>query len=125
MLVQNGQTFLFGRVRHQQQRQHAEDIALDIKGIERVDNRIVAAEQEDARIEETIRDGLSRSPFVDSDPIEVDVDRGIAVLNGTADSFSELIVAVARAFRGGARTVRSQLLFVKRSAQDNVMDANP
>jgi osmotically-inducible protein OsmY len=114
VLVQNKQAFLFGLVRNQQQRRLAEEISQAMTGIERADNRIIVAErgwtpQEDPRIEDAIRDGLSRSPFVDSDVIEVDVGQGVVVLNGTVDSFSKLLVAVERAYRGGARAVRSQL----------------
>lgn len=117
-LVQNGQAFLFGRVRNRQQHRRAEDIARGITGIERVQNRIIIAEQgwmprEDSEIEEAIRKGLSRSPFVNSDVIEVEVDRGLTVISGTVGDSSKLLVAVERAFRGGARAVRIQLQVVR------------
>jgi len=121
-LVQNEQAFLFGRVPNQQQRQLAEEIAQSVKGIDQVRNQLVVAQQgrperDDSRIEEAIRDNLSGSLFVDAGRIRVDVGEGIAVLSGTVDSFSELVVVVESAFHGGARTVRSQLQIIERSDQ--------
>jgi hypothetical protein len=123
-LVQNGQAFLFGRVRNRQQHQRAEAIARDLKGIAGVENRIIVAEQgwtpqEDSAIEEAIREGLSRSPFVDSDAIDVNVDRGVAVISGTVDDFSKLLVAVERAFGGGARASRIQLQIARQADRTN------
>jgi osmotically-inducible protein OsmY len=128
VLVQNGQAFLFGRVRNQQQRQHAEAIARDAESIERVRNQVIVEEQgwaprEDSSIEEAIRTDLSGSLFVNADRIDVDVAQGIAVLAGTVDSFSELVVAVESAFRGGARTVHSQVQIARRPDRIGGTDA--
>lgn len=124
VLVQSGQAFFFGRVRNRQQHRRAEDIARGIAGIERVQNRIIVAEQgwtprEDSAIAEAIREGLSRSPFVNSDVIQVEVDRGLTVISGTVDDFSKLLVAVERAFHGGARSVRIQLQVVRQISLTN------
>jgi osmotically-inducible protein OsmY len=117
VLVQNGQAFLFGRVRNQQERERASEIAREIRGIERVRNQLTVAEQgwrrrDDSQIADAIGDALYWNPFVDAGQIEVDVNQGIATLSGTVDSFGGLIVAVESAFQGGARTIRSQLQIV-------------
>lgn len=129
VLVQNGQAFLYGRVRHRQERERADEIARETQGIERVRNQLTIAEQgwrrrDDAQIEDAIRDELRWNPFVDVGRIEVDVNQGIATLSGTVDSFGGLIVAVESAFQGGARAIHSQLRIVGPAGQlgaDNTM----
>jgi len=118
VLVQNGQAFLYGRVRNQQERQRAGEITQNTPGIERVRNQLTVAargwrRRDDSQIQEAIRDELRWSPFVDASQIEVDVNQGIATLSGMVDSFGGLIVAVESAFEGGARTVHDQLQIVR------------
>ncbi len=114
VLVQNGQAFLYGRVRSELQKQRATELACDIDGIQHVTNGLVVAvegwqEREDSRIETAIKDELYWSPFVDGDQIDVDVNDGIATLSGTVDGLGGVITSVASAFEGGARTVRNRL----------------
>lgn len=129
VLVQNGQAFLFGRVSNRQQRERAEEIAQEAEGIERVRNQLTVAEQgwvqqEDVRIEKTIEEDLSRSLYLEAGRIQVDVSQGIAILGGTVDSFSELVVAVESAFRGGARSVRNRVQITGRSGKLPARDAS-
>lgn len=56
---------------------------------------------------------------MDSDVIDVDVDRGVALIRGTVDDFSKLPVAAERAFGGGARATRIQLQAVRQAARAN------
>ena len=129
VLVQNGQAFLYGRVRNRQERERADEIARETQGIERVRNQLTIAEQgwrrrDDTQIEDAIRDELRWNPFVDVGQIEVDVRQGIATLSGTVDSFGGLILAVESAFQGGARAIHNQLQIVGPAGQlgaDNTM----
>lgn len=115
VLVQDGQAFLYGRVRSELQKRQATEMARGIEGIDHVTNRLVVAVEgwrgrEDAEIENAIEDELYWSPFVDADQIDVDVSEGIATLSGTVHSFGGLLAGVASAFEGGARTVRNRLI---------------
>ncbi len=115
VLVQNGQAFLYGRVRSELEKQRATELTRGIEGIDRVTNRLVVAvegwrDREDAEIENAIENELYWSPFVDADQIDVDVSEGIATLSGTVHSFGGLLAGVASAFEGGARTVRNRLI---------------
>jgi osmotically-inducible protein OsmY len=63
----------------------------------------------DAAIEDDIRNQLRWSPFVDADQVTVNVDRGIATLKGTVDSYPERAAATENAVEGGAAAVVNNL----------------
>jgi osmotically-inducible protein OsmY len=59
----------------------------------------------DEQIEENISDELWWSPFVNEYEVNVEVDRGIATLSGTVDSWDERDAAIENAREGGAKQV--------------------
>ncbi len=63
----------------------------------------------DDEIRQAIEEELWWSPFVDSDDVTVEVDRGVATLEGTLDSRAERSAAVESAIEGGATRVVNRL----------------
>ncbi|WP_342347604.1 BON domain-containing protein [uncultured Nitrospira sp.] len=63
----------------------------------------------DRELEKAVRDELSWSPFVDEDPIRVNVRQGVVTLQGTVEDPSEMAAAVDNAYEAGARRVVSRL----------------
>ncbi|MEO8325983.1 MAG: BON domain-containing protein [Nitrospirota bacterium] len=63
----------------------------------------------DRELEKAVRDELSWSPFVDEDPIRVNVQQGVVTLQGTVEDPSEMAAAVDNAYEAGARRVVSRL----------------
>lgn len=65
--------------------------------------------REDAEIQDEIKDELFWSPFVDADQVKVHVSDGVATLEGTVDSYSEMHSALSNAYEGGAKSVQNEL----------------
>lgn len=111
--VRNQKAYLYGDVDSFYEKERAEDIISQITGVADVQNNLTVLNtwtpKEDQRVESDIEKHFFWSLFVDSDQISVEVTDGVAVLNGTANSWHEVKAAVANAFEGGARTVKSQL----------------
>ena len=63
----------------------------------------------DGAIREEIEDELWWSPFVNESDVKVSVEKGIATLTGTVDSFSEYNAATEEAYEGGAAWVYNKL----------------
>lgn len=66
-------------------------------------------EMSDRSLAKAVRDELAWSPFVDTDPIRVNVRRGVVTLQGTVEDRSEMAAAVENAYEAGARRVNNQL----------------
>lgn len=66
-------------------------------------------EMSDRSLAKAVREELTWSPFVDTDPIRVDVRRGVVTLQGTVEDKSEMAAAVENAYEAGARRVNNQL----------------
>ena len=63
----------------------------------------------DFRIKQNIKDELWWSPYVDLDDVTITVDKGVATLTGTVDSWLEYGAAQDNAYEGGAVYVDNQL----------------
>lgn len=63
----------------------------------------------DRELEKAVRSELSWSPFVDEDPIRVNVRQGVVTLQGSVEDPSEMAAAVDNAYEAGARRVINQL----------------
>jgi len=63
----------------------------------------------DSVIRDEIKDELWWSPFVNESDVKVSVEKGIATLTGTVDSFSEYNAATEEAYEGGAAWVYNKL----------------
>ncbi len=113
VLVRNQKVYLYGVVDYLPEKNLAESVASGIKGVVDVENNITVRKawkwRSDNQVKKSIKRRLFWSPFVDSDNISVDVKDGIAVLSGTVNSWYELKSAVQSAFKGGAKSVKSQL----------------
>lgn len=136
--VRDGDVYLSGSVDSYHEKAQADHIASGIRGVREVKNRLRVELQEnithsphvdpwytyeydwyrypdaipvkpDPRIQEEIEQELFWSPFVDSDEISVEVDKGFATLSGSVDSWSEYNAAIENALQGGAIGVDAEL----------------
>lgn len=111
--VYDGYVYLNGMVESEFKREHAEEVASRVKGVLDVSNHVKVDEldivKSDWEIEQDIQDGLFWEPFVDSDDIKVDVENGVATLEGTVDSWKEYRMAASEAFQNGALSVKNHL----------------
>ncbi len=114
VLASDNAVFLFGRVRDDRAKEQATELAENMPGVEYVKNSLMVAgegweQQDDATIQNEVRDELRWSPFVDSDDIQVRVSNGVVTLMGSVESFGEMAAAIENAYEGGARAVHNQL----------------
>jgi osmotically-inducible protein OsmY len=136
--VNDGTAYLTGTVDSYWEKARADRIASSARGVERVRNRLTVYDDRtplvyeprvydfhpndftwyayepatwlsDAEIQGEIKDELFWSPYVDANEVKVKVDSGVATLEGTVDSYSELHSALANAFEGGATAVKNDL----------------
>ena len=138
--VDDGVVDLYGTVGTHFEKAEADDVASKVNGVIWVDNNLLTTDEHqsyfydplvdgydpysydwydfdprrsfetDAEIEQSIRDELWWSPFVDADEITVTVDNGEATLTGTVDSRAELQAAAENAIEGGATSVDNDLI---------------
>lgn len=112
--VTSGVAELTGKVDSNHQKQVAEQVVSEVRGMVRVANRIDVVAEETARksdeaIREDIRDELFWSPFVDGEDVTVTVRGGIVTLAGVVDTLSARRAATKNARDGGAVEVRNRL----------------
>jgi osmotically-inducible protein OsmY len=111
--VFNGKAYLYGTVDSNLEKNHAESVASNVRGIIDVQNNLVSRSQltrrNDREIKEDIESELWWSPFVDSDTISVTVHKGEATLTGSVGTWFEWKAAEENALEGGARTVWNNL----------------
>jgi osmotically-inducible protein OsmY len=138
--VINGTAYLTGSVDSYFEKAQAEDDAARVKGVVEVSNAITVTETDrpmiydpyihdtytydydwydykpgnlvkpDSQIRQSIEEQLWWSPFVDSDDVDVTVEKGVATLTGTVDSWSEYHSASENALEGGAIAVDNDLV---------------
>ncbi len=89
--VQDGVVTLGGRVDYLDAAQRAVRVAMTVKGVRSVVDRIetVPTERADQDIRLDIRQALRLDPVADADAVEVDVDEGQVFLTGRVDSWQE------------------------------------
>jgi osmotically-inducible protein OsmY len=112
--VTSGVAELTGKVDSDHQKQVAEQVVSEVRGVVRVANRIdVAAEEtprkSDPAIREDIRDELFWTHFVDGEDVTVTVRGGVATLTGAVDTLEARRAATKNARDGGAVEVRNRL----------------
>lgn len=137
--VHNGAAALAGSVNTYFEKVRAETVAAGIKGVTSIKNNLkiedpasimaydpylydpyvydldwfeykpVLTPRLDSEIKANIGDGMFWSPFVDADQVKVAVNRGVAILTGTVDSWAELQAATENALEGGATAVVNNL----------------
>lgn len=99
---------------------HAMIVAVEIAydaGATHVSNRLRLKEQTrqprirltDRQLKEAVENELYWSPFVDSVPIQVQVQNGVVTLSGRVDDQGEIAAAVENAYEAGAQTVFDRL----------------
>lgn len=113
VVVLNGKVYLSGEVDSRFEKNRAYFAASGVSGVIEVNNNIDVDLpldwKDDWVIREDIEDQLWWSTYVDSDDITVSVDKGVATLQGTVDSWFERRMAAQNAFEGGAVAVNNQL----------------
>lgn len=139
VVVIDGTAYLNGTVDSYFEKGRADDVASTARGVERVVNNLEVGNgayplaynpfiydynfynydwydyqpfrtfETDVEIENNIDSELFWSPFVDSGDISVEVDNGVATLEGTVDTWSEYYAATENAYEGGAIWVRNEL----------------
>lgn len=111
--VTGGVVRLQGTVDTRFEKEIAEDLAAQVRGVVDVRNSLDILSRmlldPDRDIEENIRDQLWWSPFVDQDLVEVEVEQGVATLRGTVDTWREYLAAEENAREGGAMRVVNRL----------------
>jgi osmotically-inducible protein OsmY len=111
--VDNNHVELAGWVDSAGQRMRADNVVAQVEGVLTLENRIKVSTKtdpvDDVDITAAINDELFWSPYVNSDTIGVAVKKGRAVLKGHVANRFVARIAVANAFEGGARTVRTIL----------------
>lgn len=136
--VNDGTAYLTGTVDSSFEKMRADQIASRATGVQRVQNSLTVYDDRsplvfeprvydfypyeyawyshqprtyatDADIRDDIRDEIYWSPFVDAGDVKVRVSNGIATLEGSVDSYSEMHSAMANAYEGGATAVINQL----------------
>lgn len=107
----NGIVTLTGTTDNMLAKEEAEDVAMAIKGVEGVINRIEVdpAFHPDDAIRKNIQEALLYNPATDSYEIDVTVNEGIASLHGEVGSWQEKNAAVENAYEGGADAVIDRL----------------
>ncbi len=131
-----GIVFLSGQVDTYYQVMRADDLVSDLKGVKQIKNNLqidksfsvgqygpynwypykdegVTNEKRkittDNELAEEVQYQLWWSPYVQEDNIEISVDNGMVLLEGTVQSRNEEQYAIINAWEAGARQVRSQL----------------
>jgi osmotically-inducible protein OsmY len=137
--VNNGVVKLHGTVDTYFEKAEADDVASRVEGVIMIDNNLGVQQdyhpyicdpyvedsylydndwcyyrpslvsKSDRQIKADIEKQLFWSPFVDADDVKVDVEKGVATLTGTVDSWSESNAAVNNAYEGGAVYVDNEL----------------
>lgn len=113
VVVRNRKVYLYGDVDSYFEKQRADRIAAQSAGVAAISNNLSVNESHDwkgdAQIEADIEDELYWSWYIDAGDVNVQVDDGVATLEGNVDGTLEYRAAVDNAFDGGAQVVRSDI----------------
>jgi len=137
VVVNNGTVTLDGNVENFYEKYKAEDLASTIYGVKEIKNKInvefdalpyaydyndwfyqpygrdfinsYSPVKSDWEIKNNIESQLWWSPFVNMSDVSIEVDNGIAVLEGEVDNWNEYYLAEKNAFEGGALGVDNDL----------------
>jgi osmotically-inducible protein OsmY len=108
-----GRVYLSGDVTTSFEKNEAERVAENVKGVIEVINNINYPDtwnwKSDKEIRENVKDELFWSPFVDEDQVNVSVFDGVVTLTGNVETLSERMAAEENAYEGGARKVKNKL----------------
>lgn len=108
-----GWIYLSGKVSTALEKNIAEQVVEDIKGVVNVTNNItyphVWKGKEDREIREDIKDELFWSPYVDKDQVNIAVSNGVVTLSGNVETWGEKKAAEYNSYEGGARNVINNL----------------
>lgn len=137
--VDHGVVTLTGLVDTYFEKMRADDVAADVAGVIHVNNNVYVDDAQDVltydpyiddyfvheydwysppalstyktdwEIRQDVKDELWWSPYVDSDEINVSVDKGVAHLTGEVDTWQERLTATEQAMEGGAISVDNDL----------------
>ncbi len=116
--TQKGVITLRGKVKSEQARQAADEIALKIEGAKQVTNRLMvvskatrkAVDRKDDQIVKDVEKQFKADPSLKKADIDVRADMGIVTLTGKAPSLATSVRASEAAYRvGGVRAVRNEL----------------
>jgi osmotically-inducible protein OsmY len=108
-----GRVYLSGDVTTSFEKNEAERVAENVKGVIEVINNINYPDtwnwKSDKEIRENVKDELFWSPFVDEDQVNVSVLNGVVTLTGNVETLSERLAAEENAYEGGAKKVKNNL----------------
>ena len=108
-----GMVYLSGEVMTLFEKNEAERVAEDVKGVIKVVNNINYPAtwnwKADKEIREDVKDQLFWSPFVDEEQVSVSVFNGVVTLTGNVETLSERRAAEENAYEGGAKKVKNNL----------------
>jgi osmotically-inducible protein OsmY len=113
----NGTVTLFGVVGTAEAKAAAEEDAKRVSGVKGVVNDLqvvpsakrATVRQKDEKVEEDVKESLSRRDDLRDDRIDVDVANGVARLTGTVSSETDRLTAAVLARANGASAVRDEL----------------
>lgn len=139
VVVTNGVVKLYGDVDTVFEKTQAEDVTAGINGVLKVENNLIVRnfsntyvydpwvndtflydfywyqnlplhpQRSDAAILKETEDRLFWNPFVNSDKVKVEVDKGVVTLTGNVNSWLEYDAAMKNAYQGGAIYVKNNL----------------
>jgi len=108
-----GMVYLSGEVMTLFEKNEAERVAENVKGVIKVVNNINYPVtwnwKADKEIREDVKDQLFWSPFVDEGQVNVSVFDGVVTLTGNVETLSERRAAEENAYEGGAKKVKNNL----------------
>jgi len=108
-----GWVYLSGDVTTFFEKNVAERVAENVKGVINVINNITYPDswiwKPDQEIREDVKDELFWSPFVDEEQVSVTVSNGVVTLTGNVETWSERKSAEDNAYEGGAKNVINNL----------------
>jgi len=119
--VEDGVVTLTGLVDSWQEKELVERVASGVRGVLEVNNSIGVrqAERDDDEIAEDVRGALRWDRYVDLALVDVSVDDGRVILEGTVGSAAERSRAIANAWVAGTKSVDAKKLRVEPWASDD------
>ncbi len=111
--VFNNQVYLYGTVDSQFDRDHAETVISNVRGVVSLSNHLgtskPAADLMDWEIEENVKDQLLWDARVNSNNVNVSANDGRVALTGTVSDWQAYMAAQSNAYEGGAAFVNNDL----------------